>query len=210
MSQFENIFKVTRDSIELNKPELRGHPVFKNMLGNDKTQKQDAMFIYLMGHPKSMYSHLMGVEKLKQVKKHVQRPVEWQPPAALMAAVGAYVEHINITPTGKSFLAANKSLYEMGADINEIVENNNYLKNLMRSKITMLQSSQMGAGESDTLVNECRVLIQAILENQKSANAIIKQLPDVIATVEKIGDNWANEGSGAVAIYGGGTLGNRE
>lgn len=210
MSQFENLFKVTKESIELNKPELRAHPLFKNLIGTAKTQMQDMMFIYLMAHPKSMYSHLMGKEKLDRVKKHVQREVEWQPPAQLMAAVGAYEDHIKITPTGKSFLAANKSLYAAGGDINEIVEANNSLKVMLRSRIKALEAGGLGDEESVKMMEECRAILSGVSKNQLEANKIIKALPELIDTVEKIGDNWADEGTGVKSIHGGGTLGNRE
>lgn len=210
MSQFENLFKVTNESIELNKPELKGHVFFEKVVGTKKNQLQDMMFIYLMGDPRSMYSHLMGEEKLNKAKKHVGRDITWQPSSALLAAVAEYTEYVNITPTGKSFLAANKSLYSTGEDINEIVEANNYLKTLLKAKLRVLESGDMGDQEVVELAKECKGLITGILQNQTAANGIIKGLPDIINTVKKLADSWANEGNGTKEIYGGGKLNNRE
>lgn len=210
MSQFENIFKISDDSIELNKPEIKMHPFFTKLVGSKKNQLQDMMFIYLMGDPRSMYSHLMGTEKLEKVKYHIGREKEWSPSAALSAAVIEYTNYVNITPTGKSFLAANKSLYETGGDINEIVEANSYLKGLLKAKLRVLEGGNMGDQEQIDLIKECRGLITGILKNQSEANGIIKGLPDTIATVEKLANTWANEGNGSKEIYGGGKLNNRE
>lgn len=210
MSQFENLFKVTDAGIELNKQELRGHDTFKKFIGTKKENLQDMMFIYLMGDPRSMYSHLMGQEKIDAVKKHIGRPLEWQPQAQLKSAVGTYEEMVALTPTGKSFLAANKNLYATGEDINDIVEANAYLKSLLKSKIAVLESDQLGSEEVKILANECKAIITGILKNQADASNIIKSLPDTIKTVEKLATAWANEGNGTKEIYGGGQLNNRE
>ena len=210
MSQFENIFKVTDAGIELNKQELRGHDTFKKFIGNKKENLQDMLFIYLMGDPRSMYSHLLGEDKLNAVRKHISRPIDWMPQAQLKSAVAAYEEMIALTPTGKSFLAANKSLYATGEDINDIVEANAYLKSLLKGKLTVLESDQLGTEEVKILANECKAIITGILKNQSDANAIIKGLPDAIKTVEKLATSWANEGNGTKEIYGGGQLNNRE
>ena len=112
--------------------------------------------------------------------------------------------------TGKSFLSANKSLYATGEDINDIVEANAYLKSLLKGKLTVLESDQLGTEEVKILANECKAIITGILKNQADANAIIKGLPDAIKTVEKLATSWANEGNGTKEIYGGGKLNNRE
>lgn len=210
MSQFENLFKVTEGGIELNKQELRGHDTFKKFIGNKKENLQDMMFIYLMGDPRSMYSHLMGQDKIDAVKKHIGRPLEWQPQALLKSAVATYEEMVALTPTGKSFLAANKNLYATGEDINDLVEANAYLKSLLKSKIAVLESDQLGSEEVKILASECKAIITGILKNQADASNIIKSLPDTIKTVEKLATAWANEGNGTKEIYGGGQLNNRE
>ena len=210
MSDFEKLFKVTEDSIELNKPELKFHPIFKKIIGSERNKLQDMMFVYSMGHPKGMFSHLMGDEKLKEIKKLIGREIEWQPSAILNAAASEYERLVNVSPTGKAFLAANKSLYEAGEDINDIVETNKSLKVMVKKRVNALQSKQLGGVEEMENMEQTAVLLKQIMNNQKDINAIIKELPNMTATVEKIATAWASEEGGQAEIYGGGKLGNRE
>jgi len=211
MSQFENIFKVNGDgSLSLNKEELRGNDIFKKFIGNKKENMQDMMFIYLMGDPRSMYAHLNTTDKIDRIRKHINRPIDWTPSAGLRGAAEEYKELVGLTPTGKSFLAANRSLYEDGSDINDIVEANSYLKSLLKSKLTVLESDALGADETIIMAKECRALMTEVMKNQEKANSIIKDLPILIKTVENLATSWANEGNGTKEIYGGGQLNNRE
>lgn len=211
MSKFENIFNINSDgTLSINKQELRGHKAFAGYIGNTKECIKDLMSIYLLGDPRSMYAQVTGNLKYDKIALHVGREKGWKPSAKLLKAVEAYVELVNISPTGNSFLAANKALYEAGNDINDIVESNNYLKGLLKDKVRELQSDTLGEMESISAVKECKAISKELLSNQADANKIIKDLPLLIKTVGDLASAWANEGNGTKELYGGGKLGNRE
>lgn len=211
MSKFENIFNINADgTLSINKQELRGHKAFADYIGNTKECIRDLMSIYLLGDPRSMYAQITGTLKYDKVAAHVGRDKGWKPTAKLLKAVDAYIGMVNISPTGNSFLAANKSLYEAGNDINDIVESNNYLKNLLKDKIKEIQSGSLGEMETISAMKECKAIGKELLSNQADANKIIKDLPVLIKTVGDLASAWANEGNGTKELYGGGKLGNRE
>lgn len=211
MSQFENIFKITPDGgITINKEEVRGHNVLKRFVGNKKENLQDLMFIYLMGDPRSMVGHLPVEDRQIQAIKHIGRPPEWLPSPLLRGAIEEYKNLISITPTGKSFFAANKALYEAGNDINDLIDSSSYLKSLLKAKVRILESDELGIEEVIGSIKECKGLMTEIVKNQEKINSIIKDLPALIKTVEGLAKNWANEGNGVKEIYGGGELNNRE
>lgn len=211
MSAFENIFKINADgSIELNKQELRANDIFKKFVGNKKENLQDMMYMYLMGDPRSKISHLPVTEKQKEAARAVNREPGWQPSPLLRGAIEEYKRVIELTPTGKSFLAANKSLYNLGEDINTIVDTISYLKSLLQKKLAVLESDTMGLDETMILAKECKALLSEILSLQTQSQAIIKGLPTMNKTVKELADAWANEGNGVKAVHGGGELNNRE
>lgn len=211
MSSFENIFKITADGgITLNKDELRGNDIFRKFIGNKKENLQDMMYIYLMGDPRSMYAHLPPADKQERIRRHINRDASWSPAPMLKGAVDEYVRLIETTPTGKSFLAANKNLYNIGEDLNTIADSTAYLKSLLQAKIALLESDTLGDVEIITLAKECKGLLKEITNLQKETQKIIKELPDMIKTVESLASSWANEGNGTKEIYGGGQLNSRE
>ena len=211
MSSFENIFKITADgSISLNKEELRGNDIFKKFIGNTKEHLQNMMFIYLMGDPRSKVSHLPPDIKLKEAIRAVNRESTWQPTPLLRAAVEEYTRLIDLSPTGKSFQAANKSLFIIGSDINDIIDNINYLKGLLKKKLVVLESDSSGLEETLESSKECKAIIGELLKLQKETQGIIKDLPSMNKTVKELADSWANEGNGVKSVHGGGELNNRE
>lgn len=211
MSSFENIFKITADGgITLNKDELRGNDVFKKFIGTKKENIQDMMFIYLMGDPRSKVSHLPPAEKLKEAIRAVNRDETWQPTPMLRAAIEEYNRLIALTPTGKSFLAANKALSTIGDDINILIDSNSYLKGLLTKKVAVLESDTLGMTEADTLINECKALIGSMTKNQAEMQSVIKSLPSMNKTVKELAEAWANEGNGTKAVHGGGEINSRE
>lgn len=211
MSTFENIFKITADgSITLNKEELRGNDIFKRFIGNKKENIQDMMYIYLMGDPRSMYDHLGLADKQEAVRRHINRDIGWSAPPTLKGAVDEYKRIIETTPTGKSFLAANKTLFNIGQDLNDINDNSSYLKSLLQKKMETLQLDTLGDVEVVTAIKECKGLMSEIVKIQKDTQAVIKGLPDMLKTVNSLASSWANEGNGTKEVYGGGELNSRE
>lgn len=213
--QFENLFKILPNgTIDLNRPELRGHIIFKGILANTSA-KQDAlkslMYIYLMADVRSMYAHLSDEDRDIASRKHVGLEPYWNPTPQVLSGIEYYKELINLTPTGKAFSAASRALFEIGADTNEMLDNTVYFKSLLKKRMTEIKEAKdLGDKEKELLLTDCTNLMKGVIDNQKELTNQIKGLPAIIKTVEDLAVKWANEGNGAKEVYGGGSLGNRE
>lgn len=212
MSTFENLFKIDSadGGLVLNKEELRAIPCFKPLVANSKEAKQSFTFVYLMADPRSIVSNLSPAVKEKEAKKIAQLDEQWKPNALIKAAIAQYEHLLKLTPTGKSFLAANKALTNTGDDINSIMDSISYLKDLLKIRIAQLESGTLGDDETILAVKESKGLLVEILKSQGEAQNIIKGLPAMNKTVKDLATSWANEGSGKKEIHGGGELNSRE
>ena len=213
--QFENLFKILPNgSLDLNRAELRGHVIFKGILTNTST-KQDAlknlMYIYLMADARSMYAHLSEEDRDLAAKKHIGLEAYWSPSPQVVSGIDYYKELVNLSPTGKAFSAANRALFEIGVDTNEMLDNTVYFKSLLKKRILEIKEAKdLGDKEKEVLLVDCTNLMKGVIDNQKEITNQIKGLPAIIKTVEDLAIKWANEGNGAKEVYGGGSLGNRE
>lgn len=212
MSTFENLFKIDSadGGLVLNKEELRAIPCFKPLVANSKEAKQSFTFVYLMADPRSIVSNLSPAVKEREAKKIAQLDEQWKPNALIKAAIAQYEHLLKLTPTGKSFLAANKALTNTGDDINSIMDSISYLKDLLKIRIAQLESGTLGDDETILAIKESKGLLVEILKSQGEAQNIIKGLPAMNKTVKDLATSWANEGSGKKEIHGGGELNSRE
>lgn len=210
MSKFENLFNIDEGGISLNKEELRYNAAFKPLIAKGREGMANIMFVYLMGDPRSIYSALSLADKEEEARKYCRFEEGWKPSPILRLAIEEYEKLVNLTPTGKSFLAANKALISIGEDINSMMDNISYIKKLLTSKVNELQSGLMGDDETIILIKECKALLGEIIKTQGDAQKVIKDIPPMNKTVKDLATSWASEGNGRKEIHGGGELNNRE
>lgn len=212
MSKFENLFNILPDgALEINKPELRQHTMLKAVVGLGKSVGlKNLMYIYLISDPRSMYYHLEEEEKIKQARKHLGFGDEYTIPVVTNAAIDSYKELIALSPTGKAFTTANKALFEIGNDLEYILDSTVYFKKLLKDRIAALKDKDKEDKIILNEIDECKALINGILENATQINKQINELPKMNKTVEELATKWANEGNGTKEVYGGGSVGNRE
>ena len=212
--KIQNLFTpLANGDIEINKIELSKHKFLHKLINKPKTKDnvEKLMYIYLMSDIGSMYSHLIGDEKLNAVKAHLGFDVDWYPTPDLVIATDAYKELVEITPLGRAYLTACKAIYELGKDLERNLDIVAFLKQSLEKRVTALNSNN-SMTETDKVINiqEAQAFISEISNNQKQLISNIKDLPNMLKIVKDLANSFAEESSTAQEIHGGGSLGNRE
>lgn len=217
---FDTLFTVTATGeMSLNAKELRAHVILGDLVKGMTSRKEgikEMAYVYMMADPRSKYAHLNEGEREEATKKFIGALEGWKPGQNLIAAIDYYKAEVELSPTGKSFGASTKAMYEIGKDVYDNLNTISYLKDQLNKKLKVIQAKEKEASnefeqtDQMTLMGECTKLVKECINVQKELIKQINDLPDLIETVENLASKWAKESNGTQEVYGGGTLGNRE
>ena len=214
MNQLDKLFiPLENGDVTINKVELLTHKLLKPVIAKTKTKDvvDKIMYIYLMADVGSMYNHLAPEDKFKAVKDHFGYDDLWKPTPDMEIAVKAYEKLMELSATGRAYKTAVRAVYETGKDLDRLLQMVIMLKGVLETRINNVQNNNaFSESEKFDNIKEARAYIQEITTTQKDIIKHVKELPDLLKTVETLATRFAQENSTKQEIHGGGDLGNRE
>jgi hypothetical protein len=224
MKDVIDIFIINEEGLlELNKNEVRSIPAFREVIARDKGGKifgdnegrkklfayKELMYIHLVTHPSTIYRDLPKEAREIASKKLADLPEEWKPDKVINNAIEAYKELIPLSAVFHSYLNANSAVYALGEDLQFI----NQLREKTRNRIIEKTKELDGIVTEEDIqrINaEIDSATNRLMELGAKITTLSNSLPTAFETIEKLKVKLLNESSGGAAVYGGGTINNRE
>jgi hypothetical protein len=222
MSKFNTLFLVKNGILEINKPEAREIPEYKALIVRDKgtegdsegRKKQGAMrellYIYLILDPRSMYYNLSKEERKELAKAHCKFPDNWKPDELMQDAAKRYKKDMVLTGTGKAYVAAEQALFSVSSDAEFFQEQIDQYKHMLAKRNKLVLGGNLGETEKTATMAEISALMQDMINLQDKLLKNIDKIPKLQETVTTLLNKYMEEEGGKKAVYGGGSLGNRE